>query len=297
MATAKPVTEVSARPATTLITDLDNTLFDWIAIWHRSFSALLDALIELSGVPREALEADIREVHQKHRTSEYSFLIQELECLQEKHPGQDVRAIYEPAIAAHRDARTEALELYPGVLASLNAIRAVGSRVIAFTESMSFYTGYRLRKLELDGIIDILYSPPDHAPPPAGITDRYRAEHYELQVTQHRIVDDLVKPDPAVLDQIVDDVGADKATTVYVGDSLLKDVSMAQAAGILDVHAQYGAPQRRLEYELLRRVSHWSDKEIDREPTMLQGREIRPSIVLDVSFAQLLEACSFEAAR
>jgi hypothetical protein len=41
-----------------LITDLDNTLFDWFGIWHASFSAMLDKTVELSGVPREVLEAE-----------------------------------------------------------------------------------------------------------------------------------------------------------------------------------------------------------------------------------------------
>ena len=58
-----------------LITDLDNTLFDWFEIWYQSFNAMLDKIIEISGVDREKLLDEIRSIHQRHRTSEYVFLI------------------------------------------------------------------------------------------------------------------------------------------------------------------------------------------------------------------------------
>ncbi len=43
---------VSAR-IDTVITDLDNTLFDWLAPWYAPFRAMLDVLVEESGVPEE----------------------------------------------------------------------------------------------------------------------------------------------------------------------------------------------------------------------------------------------------
>ena len=67
--------------ASVLITDLDNTLFDWVNIRYRSFSAMLRVLVEESGVPQERLEEEIRRVHQRHKTSEYVPLIQELPSL------------------------------------------------------------------------------------------------------------------------------------------------------------------------------------------------------------------------
>lgn len=64
-----------------LVTDLDNTLWDWFAAWHASFSAMLDRLIETSGVPAEVLEPQIRAVHQARGTAEYSFLLDEVPAL------------------------------------------------------------------------------------------------------------------------------------------------------------------------------------------------------------------------
>jgi phosphoglycolate phosphatase-like HAD superfamily hydrolase len=56
-------------PVSMLITDLDNTLWDWFEAWFRSFSAMLDRLSSKTGISKEQLENEIREVHQRHGTS------------------------------------------------------------------------------------------------------------------------------------------------------------------------------------------------------------------------------------
>lgn len=61
------------------------------------------------------------------------------------------------------------------------------------------------------------------------------------------------------------------AEVAYLGDSLMKDIAMAQGAGVLDVHAAYGQAQNRPEYDLLRRVTHWTDADVAREAALSQG--------------------------
>ena len=70
-----------------------------------------------------------------------------------------------PAIDAFRKARRRVLALYPTVADTLAALKAKGVRIAAFTESKAFYTNYRFRKLGLDGLVDVLYSPEDHSVP------------------------------------------------------------------------------------------------------------------------------------
>jgi phosphoglycolate phosphatase len=45
----------------------------------------------------------------------------------------------------------------------------------------------------------------------------------------------------------------------------MKDIAMAQDAGVVDVLAAYGAVKHQEEYELLRQVSHWPDADVQRE--------------------------------
>lgn len=150
---AIPLGEVSAlnpkRRISTLITDLDNTLYDWVAVWHASFSAMLASLLASSGVDQSELEREIRMVHQKYGTSEYAFLIQELPILAERHPGEDLAEVYAEAINAYRTARRDTMAAYPTVVKTLERIRDYRCTVVAYTESMAFYSNDRIRRLGL----------------------------------------------------------------------------------------------------------------------------------------------------
>jgi phosphoglycolate phosphatase len=280
-----------------LITDLDNTLFDWLEIWHRSFKAMLDQVVAESGVPETVLIREIRDVHQQHGTSEYFHLLEELPSLRRMHPDANPGEVYHGAIQAYRSARSQAMRLYPGVKETLTYIKERGCLVVGYTESLAYYTNYRVRKLGLDGLIDILYSPEDHQLP-QGMTKEllryYPKEHYEFKQTTHRHLPlGTCKPNPAVLMDIIASLGVDKEAVVYVGDSLLKDIVMAQDAGVMDVHAAYGEMQHRTAYDLLRSVTHWPDADVEQEALLLARDGIKPRCVLRESFSELLDCVDF----
>jgi phosphoglycolate phosphatase len=286
-----------SRPAVSLlVTDVDNTLFDWVDIWHSSFSPFLAEISRISGLAQEDLEREVRRVHQRVGTTEYAFLLQDLPILAEIHGTADVLPIYEPAVAAYRDARARAMVPYPTVIPTLDAIRASGARIVAYTESLAFYSALRLRWLELDGRIDVLYSPADHERPPSvdlAVVRTRAPEQYDLTATEHRLTPSgHLKPDTEVLRSIVEEHDIAPEAVVYVGDSLVKDVGMAQAAGVHDVHAAYGAAQHREAYDLLRRVSHWSDDDVDRERELLARPPVTPTTVIE-SFGELLDRFVF----
>lgn len=288
------------RPkASLLVTDLDNTLYDWFKIWHGSFEPMLQEILRISGVPEAKLREEIRTVHQRRGTSEYSGLLLELPSLGELHPGEVLGEVYATAIAAFRDGRKKTMALYPGVMETLTAVKKAGVRIVAYTESLAFYTSLRLRWFELDGVIDVLYSPADHEFPAGTTRDDLRkrpAESYELQKTEPRHTPKgHLKPDIEVLTTIVDQSGCDLSEVVYVGDSLMKDVAMAQSVGVIDVWAEYGVAQDEEGYDLLRSVSHWTQADVDREREIGRRPEVAPSHVLSEGFGQLLDLFDFEA--
>ena len=165
-----------------------------------------------------------------------------------------------------------------------------GVRIAAFTESKAFYTNYRFRKLGLDGLVDVLYSPKDHSVPDETVATRhYDADSYAFTHTVHHYTPEgEVKPNPDILLDIVKDLGVSIDEVVYVGDNPLKDVFMAQRAGITDVHAAYGSSQHKPEYELLRKVTHWTPEMVERERAALKPGSVIPSHVLTKNFAQIL---------
>ena len=284
------------RRVTVVVTDVDNTLYDWMAMWWPAFGGMLARLAADSGVPRETLEREFHALHQRHGTTEYAFAIQELPSLRALHPGEDLVARYAVAIDHYRTARRRTLRLYPGVAEALAAIRAAGCLVVGYTESRAYYVNYRIRALGLDGLLDYVYSPPDHALPggmsPEAIR-RYPPAHYRLTRTVHRhLPEGTAKPDAAVLRGILGEIGADHARAVYVGDSLVKDVAMARAAGVSDVFARYGDVPDRDGYALLRRVTHWS-AEMVAAAERVREIDLAPSHVLETRFAELLDLFEF----
>ncbi|TGS10061.1 HAD family hydrolase [Mesorhizobium sp. M2E.F.Ca.ET.209.01.1.1] len=282
----------------TLIIDLDNTIYDWFAIWYSSFNPIYEEIIRTSGKSVEDVQKSIRDVHQRRRTSEYTFLIEEIDALQEQRQSGDIRKKFEESIRASQQARDKNLKLYPGVFRSLWAIKNSGTKIVAYTESMAFYSAYRLKRVGLDGVIDVLFSPQDHDIPVGVSIEKLRSlpdDFYDLQVTEarHTPIGEL-KPNPRVLLDIIRSVGSQPDRCAYVGDSIYKDVAMARDARIFDIHAKYGESQRLPEYDLLRSVSHWTQHDVERERAIVQqGADFKPTAILNESFSEIFAHCDF----
>ncbi|MFF7106383.1 HAD family hydrolase [Pseudomonas sichuanensis] len=267
-----------------LITDVDNTLFDWQRLWYECFSSMSQKAIEISGIDADQFYKECSALHQLHGTSEYSFVLTELPTFQRMYGGH-VREVMEPAIAEFRKARVTNLKLYDGVIDTLEKLKGCGVTVAAFTESKAYYTNSRFRKLGLDGKIDFLYSPRDHDLP----RDK-KSEYSELERTQHRFTPEgEFKPNPHILLSIIEELGFEVDDAVYIGDNLLKDVHMAQQANVLDVHAKYGAAQHRAEeYDLLKKVTHWTPEMVERERQALRPGVVMPTYTAGQSFKEIV---------
>ena len=78
-----------------IITDLDNTLYDWFVPWYKSFTVFINDVLEKTTISEDELLAEIKKIHQKHGTSEYTFdlLLKELTITAlTKHPNQEAAA-------------------------------------------------------------------------------------------------------------------------------------------------------------------------------------------------------------
>lgn len=250
-----------------LITDIDNTLFDWFSMWHHSFSAMTEKLSILTGVELESLYPEIKRIYQIHGTAEYAFLLEELLPWINSQAGEiftieDLR----PAIEAYREARSEYMVLYPQVMETLETLKSSGCFIVAFSESKRFYSSYRIKKLGLDGIVQVIYCPDDHALPDA------REATYPLNYSECRLLPaNFKKPNREILLKILLDLGFGLQDALYVGDSRSKDIKMAVEAGVDYLWFEAGATHlntRIDDYELLRKVTHWSDAEVEMEKAL-----------------------------
>jgi phosphoglycolate phosphatase len=213
--------------------------------------------------------------------------------------GENVRPLeaFDSAVHALNKVRASRMRLYPGVASTFTTLKQHDVPIVAYSESIAYWTEWRIRRTGLDGVIDVLYTSPDHDFPNGVSVDDLRTlppSEYGLTKTIHKHVDrGLLKPNSEVLTGILKEFNTNPEDTVYVGDSLMKDVAMAQHVGVIDVHAAYGIAQNRAGYDLLRRVSHWTTGDIERERRLQVAGTVTPSYVLRKGFAELLDIFEF----
>lgn len=251
------------RPKAILL-DLDNTLYDWVGFFAPALRGMCRTLGEMTGIPSETLFSEFKEVFRQHGTVEYSFALQELPSLLALHPGEsgvDFVTRYRPAIEVFQHRRRTFLHPYPGVISGLKLLRESGFQIYGVTDSRRFQAENRLKQLRLDRLMDGLCCVSDHAVPDADIVASIRRapdDHYRSQIQNVFLFPVGVrKPSNQVLEFVGKSIGIDYRDCIYVGDSLAKDIAMAQDAAVYDCWAEYGARVSALDFATLVRVTDW----------------------------------------
>lgn len=268
-----------------VLLDLDNTLYDWSAYFSRSFRATAFHLSQLADLSFDTIVHEASDVFRRHKTVEYGFWIQELPSLVHRHPemrGHELARLYWPAVETFKSIRREMLVPYPGVVEGLATLRAYGCTVVAVTDAMHWHSEHRLAAIGLTDFVDWLVARPDYELPSHTDFDEVSSGS-DLPIGPERFVglpDGIRKPDPEVVRYIARSLRTNIKATVVVGDSLPKDIAMAQAAGAPDVWAAYGTAVAAEDMDLLSSISDWSaaDVEVARNPAQMRA-ELQPSHV------------------
>jgi phosphoglycolate phosphatase-like HAD superfamily hydrolase len=278
-----------------IITDLDNTLYNWIDFYVPSFLSMVRELSKLSGIDDEDLKASFKRVHQQHKTTEYTFAIQELDVLKDQTCGLTGREIvekYSTAIQAFRKTRKQTLRVYDGVIDTFTRLKGEGKKIAAVTDALRFHVEYRLNQLGIAKYFDALVSPPDHSFPSGTLPNdvRFHAsnDHYKTEIPIKIDTSPGVrKPDRRVLIPLLEIFGVQPQEAVCIGDSLSRDVLMAQNCQVYDVLAKYGHIYDREHYAELLKITYWTDREVEEE-MRLRAAKVTPSFVVS-NFSEILD--------
>jgi FMN phosphatase YigB (HAD superfamily) len=278
-----------------LITDLDNTLYDWVTFFARSLAAMTDAAVPIFGIDADSLLDDLKAVHQRYGNSEQPFALLETAIAHAKFPGAsraELLIALKPAFDAFNEERRRRLQLYPGVRETLEAIHARGAAIAGHTEATVVNATWRLKTLHIDSLIRRLYAPrimgEGHPDPNHPTYATYYGGTVRLLDTHER------KPDVRILLEICRDHEVTPSEAVYVGDSLSRDMGMAQEAGVGSAWAKYGLSYEPAMWEGVVRISHWTPEDVERTQRAqeLYGH-IVPKVVLSAGFSELLDHFEF----
>jgi len=283
-----------------VVTDLDDTIWDWLNMWHGSFNPYFEEIKTRYNIKDSVLKEDFKKLHQKYNTTEVSFAYDELTSLSDtdklnitKKPKKG-KSIYHK----YNSNKKSKLKLYDGVLETLIELKSKGVLIIGFTESNAFFTKYRIKHLGLDGIFDCIYSPLDTGIP-RSTHQVYDDKFWEPQKTEIRYLSKSIKkPDSEILGIILRDFKVKNENAIYIGDKIDRDIRMAIDTGVTSVYAQYGSEINNSKYELLKEVTHWTEEDVTREiefQNKHRNEEITPDYTLKNSFREILTFFSFSA--
>ena len=278
-----------------IITDADNTLYSWVEYIVPSLEAMTETLCRATGFDRDAIVDSMKKVFSKYSTNEYAFVLQEADIFEDI-KRRDYAWFQEHVVNASRfsfnRARKESLRVYPGVHKALNVLCSHGIRVIGLSDAPAFPVEQRLKHLGVDKYLEAFYALKSYPVPKSheldeAIVNRISVGYYKSRIK--RVVElplSFEKPSTRGIRKILDDERLKPERVLIIGDSVKKDIRIAQELGIVDVWARYGTV---VSPELKDKLNYYSAPEIQRRNVSQPGDvSYTPTHTLD-RFDQLLD--------
>jgi phosphoglycolate phosphatase len=270
------------QPAAAILTDLDNTLYNWIDFYAPAFRAMVHTLARETRTEESVLIAQFESVFARHGSTEYPYCIQELELCRSL-PKERVDALLHCGRVAFGKTRRRRLSLYVGVRRTLEWAKANCIPVVAVSNAPWYLAWRRIWRLGLKGLI-------------SGIA---AAEGFELDESVGRFLvkrrafqpavrwtvgrSDL-KPNPTLYTLVLESLSLNPGRTWIVGDDLDKDIRPAVAVGAISVWAAYGRSCDARNLETVMSITHWQRRKQD----VRGGESVVPSYTIG-SFDELID--------
>ncbi len=233
-----------------VVTDMDNTLYSWVDYIVPAVEALTDAVTRATGHTRLSVIQALKEVYTRYESNEYPFALQESRLF-EAFPdfGSFDKLVIEPARVAFANARRKYLVPYKGVMDTLSELRARQVLVVALTDAPKNPAQQRARLLGLDAHFAAMFTMPGFTFPrhqdgtplvESRIVEKQEAGAYETKCEAIALPREWEKPSTLGLERILKTYGLPPSQVLVVGDSLKKDIAIAQATGCHHAWAEYG---------------------------------------------------------
>lgn len=223
-----------------LILDLDNTVIDWVRYFGTGIEAQVKFLAESLGHTRNDVYEAFKGAHAylgctEHPDASY-YAVRSLADENVKNARDLARELALLSRERFLLAALPKLALYEGTKATVASVRALGIRVIGFTDALLPNAEFRLAAtgLRLDGLsaLNALSPKSDH------------------------------KPSPSRLLRLAEAEGVHPSQCVVVGDNPSKDIQGANDAGMVSVLAAYGQVKPCHELDEVHKVTSWSPSDI-----------------------------------
>lgn len=225
----------------TALLDFDNTIANWVKYAAKAYPAMAEALAEKSGLPKELIIEEMIKVYAKYQTVEHTPLVQEMEIFKGR---SDLKQLIVAAKTAFTVQRNAHLEIYPGILELLEALKSRNIKIVILTDAPHIQATLRSRQLNIHHLIDDLIGlkSPDLEQIHEPFRNQYKDIPFKTHISDHekphtklQELLSIIHERPISLEEI-------EATTFLAGDNLTKDIQLAVNFKLDAFHCQYGHP-------------------------------------------------------
>ncbi|MCL4299776.1 MAG: HAD family hydrolase [Anaerolineae bacterium] len=271
-----------------ILTDLDNTIYNWVDYFAPSFRGMVHALSKRTGIAEDNIIANFKRVYGQEETLEYAFSVQKLEMCRGKSE-DEIKELVRVAKGAFSRVRGKNLKPYPNVKETLVAFKKENIPIIGVTNAPIFQAERRLRQLRLDGLFYGLVGwqgrdVPEDYPWTKEIKQRAEQGKYPTRITEKwSLTPDKLKPNSFGYLKVIEKLGVDIEQVYCVGDSLHKDIKPALELGAIGIWARYGQSYKPENFETLLAITYWSQERIS---AVYEEKVVTPTFIID-DFSEL----------
>jgi phosphoglycolate phosphatase len=267
-----------------VITDIDNTLYDFVSYFGPAFRAMVHALAARVSLDEDDLVEQFRRVYERHGSLEYNFSIQELELSAELNESETADLI-RTGRGAFLSVRRRRLHPYPQAEATLRELQDEGYNIVAVTSASLYNAQLRLYELGLDRYLDGLVAwegfDAESGVGPAGGFVRTGRSRKRSRISDARLAtvqNQAMKPSTRSYEIALEWFPFPVDRVWVLGDSALSDLVPAIRLGMHTVWAKYGTLLDHRDLETLKRIVPWSPKKMQLH---MSAPELQPEISLD----------------
>lgn len=277
-----------------IITDLDDTLYSWIGFFIPAFYAMAEEVSRIINVDLNMLLDEYKAVHQQKGNVEYPYatlLLPSVKTAFPKYNRKKRMEALDPAFHRFNSVRKQKLQLFPMVEETLEKLAKQGVHIVGYTDSAKENGYARLRMLGVEKYFTRVYVS----------KSQYRNRRHLSLPEKVKTVSGK-KPNPSLLKHICEDQGVSLDEAVYIGDSLTKDIYMAERAGVYSIliKGDLKGIDMHEYYNKLVAISHWLPEDFDRETALKAEcieKGIKPDAIISCfgDVADIIEKLNSEA--
>ncbi|MEW8074125.1 MAG: hypothetical protein AB2794_13295 [Candidatus Thiodiazotropha endolucinida] len=241
-----------------LLTDLDNTLYNFIDYFGPSLRAMVHALSRKYEIDEETLYSELQKVFIKYGSIEYSFTVQELSFYKALADKEKEKAIQLARVAFSR-ARNKRLQPYAGVVSALVWANHSHIPVIGITNAPVYHAYRRLRQLKIANLFTALAAHKD-----SNLEGKqWGIRGYNIDIPVYILKREELKPSTKGYEKIIQDQNRLGSYKYYVvGDSIKKDIIPAMSLGVTGIWARYGLAHEEKNMHTAVKVTDWSPQKV-----------------------------------